>query len=199
MTGAAAACYATHSMATTRTVTFDYSDTPADVVGMLQDPVYLRYRSEVAGEHNIDVRVEPEAGGTRVTVSREKEIDVPAFARAVIGGAKRAVESTLWRAEGDRFSAEYSIEVPGLPVKTSGKSTFVASAAGCRYTSTFQVNARIPLIGGKIEALVADGLEEQMLANAQRNADALGRNRDRGTRSFIEELREQQASAKTGG
>ena len=185
-------------MPTTRTVTFDYPDTPADVAGLLQDPVYLRYRSEVAGEQNIDVRVEPEAGGVRVTVSREKEIDVPAFARAVIGGAKRAVESTLWRTEGDRFSAEYNIEVPGLPVKTSGKSTFVAGAAGCRYTSTFQVTARIPLIGGKIEALVADGLEEQMLANAQHNADALGRNRQRGAKSFIEELREQQASAKSG-
>jgi hypothetical protein len=185
-------------MATTRTVTFDYPDVPADVVGLLQDPVYLRYRSEVAGERNIDVRVEQNPDGVRVTVSREKDVDVPAFARALIGGAKRAVESTLWRAEGDRFSAEYSIEVPGLPVKTQGKSTFVASGNGCRYTSTFHVNARIPLIGAKIEALVADGLEEQMVANAQRNAEALGRNRERGPRSFIEGLREQEASVKSG-
>jgi hypothetical protein len=185
-------------MATTRTVTFDYPDVPADVVGLLQDPVYLRYRSELAGERNIDVRVEQSPSGVRVTVSREKDVDVPAFARAVIGGAKRAVESTAWRAEGDRLCADYTIEVPGLPVRTQGKSTFVASGSGCRYTSTFQVNARVPLIGGKIEALVADGLEEQMLANAQRNAEALGRNRERGPRSFIEELREQDASAKSG-
>jgi hypothetical protein len=45
---------------------------------------------------------------------------------------------------------------------------------------------------------VADGLEEQMLANAQRNAEALGRNHERGPRSFIGELREQDASAKSG-
>lgn len=185
-------------MPTTRTVTFDYPDTPAEVVGLLQDPVYLRYRSEVAGEQNIDVRVEQKPDGVRVTVSREKEVDVPAFARAVIGGAKRAVESTLWRDDGGRSSAEYEIEVPGLPVKTHGKSTFVASAGGCRYTSTFQITARIPLIGGKIEALVADRLEEQMVANAQRNAEALARNRERGPRSFIEELRAPDAAAKSG-
>lgn len=185
-------------MPTSRTITFDYADSAAEVAALLQDPVYLRYRSEIAEERNVDVRVEQQSDGVRVTVSREKDVDIPAFARAVIGGAKRAVESTLWRAEGERFSAEYQIEVPGLPVKTSGKSTFVSTAGGCRYSSTFQVTARIPLIGGKIEALVADGLVEQMLANAQRNADALGRNRERGPRSFIEELREQEARAKSG-
>lgn len=185
-------------MATNRTVSFAYSHPPADVVGLLQDAVYLRYRSEIAGEHNVDVRVESKPDGVRVTVSREKEVDVPAFARAVIGGARRAVESTLWRTGGDTFSAEYTIEVPGLPVKTQGKSTFVAAPGGCRYTSTFQVSARLPLIGGKIEALVADGLEEQMLANAQRNAEALARNRERGPRSFIEGLREQEVSAEGG-
>lgn len=183
-------------MATTRTVTFDYPDAPADVTALLQDPVFLRYRSEAAGERNVEVRVEPTAGGVQVTVSREKDVDVPAFARVVVGSSNRAVESTSWRTEGERFSAEYTIEVPGLPVKTQGKSTFVANAGGCRYTSTFQVTARVPLIGGKIEALVADKLQEQMLANAQRNAEALARNRERGPRSFIEGLREQEKIAR---
>jgi Protein of unknown function (DUF2505) len=185
-------------MATTRTVTFDYPDTPADVSALLQDPVYLRYRSEAAGERNIEVSVQAEADGLRVTVAREKDVDIPAFARAIIGSKNRAVESTLWRAVGDRFSAEYEIQVPGLPVKTQGKSTFVTSASGCRYTSTFQVTARIPLVGGKIEALVADGLEEQMLLNAQRNSEALARNRERGPHSFIDGLKEQEASARSG-
>jgi hypothetical protein len=182
-------------MATTRNVTFDYPDALTDLAALLQDPIYLRYRSESAGERNVDVRVEPEAGGVRITVSREKDVDVPAFARMLVGSKNRAIESTLWRSEGDNFSAEYSIEVPGLPVKTEGRSSFAPSASGCRYTSTFQVTARIPLIGGKIEALVGDGLVQQMLANAERNAEALKRNRERGPRSFIEELREQQAAA----
>jgi hypothetical protein len=184
-------------MSTSRTVAFEYPEPPAEVAALLQDPVYLRYRSEQAGEHNIDVKVEPRGTGVQVTVAREKEVDVPAFARAVIGSSKRAVESTHWRAEGERFVAEYTIEVPGLPVKTHGQSTFVKSARGCRYESRFEVSARIPLIGGRIEALVADGLVEQMTANAERNAAALSRNRERGVHSFIEGLRDGEARSAT--
>lgn len=182
-------------MATKRTVTFEYQEPASEVGALLQDPVFLRYRSEAAGERNIDVKVVSENGGTRVTVAREKTIDVPAFARAVIGNTSRAVESTLWRAQGEGWIAEYTIEAPGLPVKTHGKSTIVPSARGATYTSTFEISARIPLIGGRIEALVADGLEEQMMANVERNVQALARNRERGPHSFIEGLREQDAEA----
>jgi hypothetical protein len=172
-------------MATARTVTFEYSEAPGEVAALLQDPVYLRHRSESAGERNIDVRVQPEGSGIRVTVAREKSIDVPAFAKPVIGSASRAVESTLWHAQGDRWLAEYVIEVPGLPVKVSGRSVLAPSARGCQYTSTFEVTARIPLVGGRIEALVANGLEEQLLLNCTRNAEALTRATQRGPNSFI--------------
>ncbi|HEX6245992.1 MAG TPA: DUF2505 domain-containing protein [Polyangiales bacterium] len=178
-------------MATTRTVTFEYSEGPDEVAALLQDPVFLRYRSESAGEHNIDVQVSQEAGGVRVTVSREKEVDVPAFAKMVLGNARRAVESTLWRKDGARWTAQYTIEVGGVPVKAGGRSVLEPSARGCKYTSTFEISAKIPLIGGRIEAFVADGLDEQLRANAERNAEALTRaGGQRGPRSFIDGLRE---------
>jgi hypothetical protein len=176
-------------MPTSRTVTFDYPDSPGEVAALLQDQVYLRHRSELAGERNIEVRVTPEHGGTRVTVAREKTLDVPAFARVAVGSANRAVESTLWRSDGDRWLAEYTIGVSGLPIKSQGRSVLAPSPRGCKYTSTFEVSARIPLIGGRLEALVAEGLEEQLLQNAQRNADALLREKQRGPHSFIDALR----------
>jgi hypothetical protein len=156
-------------MTTTRTVTFEYTESPAEVAGLLQDPVFLRYRSEASGERNVDVRVEPSASGTRVTVAREKTIDVPAFARFAIGDANRAVESTLWRQAEPGWVAEYTIEVSGIPVKTQGRSTFEPSTRGCKYTSSFEVTAKIPLIGKRIEALVADGLVEQLREEAASN------------------------------
>lgn len=177
-------------MATTRTVTYEYAASPAEVAELLQDPIYLRYRSESAGERNIDVQVGPEADGVRVTVSREKTVDVPTFARAIINSSQRATESTLWRGQGDTWHAEYTIEVSGLPIKTKGKSTLSVGPKGCKYVSTFEAIAKIPLIGGKLEAVLADGLVEQLMNNAERNAAALTRDASRGSRSFIEELRE---------
>jgi hypothetical protein len=177
-------------MPTVRTVTFQYrGSSPDDVAALLQDPVFLRSRSEAAGEYNIDVQVAPEQDGIRVRVAREKQVDIPAFAKVALGSASKAVESTLWRKQGDTWVAEYTIEVSGVPVKSEGRSTLAPNAEGCLYTSTFELNVRIPLVGKRIEAFVADGLVEQLTANAQRNAEALERSRQRGPRSDIEQLR----------
>lgn len=179
-------------MATFRTVTFEYPEPPDEVMALLRDPVYLRQRSETAGERNIDVRVEPEEGGVRVTVSREKDLDVPdfvpAFAKATLGSS-RAVESTLWRADGSRWIAEYTIEASGIPVSAKGRSMLSPSPRGCQYVSTFEITARIPLIGGRIEAAAADGFEEQLRLNAERNAQALSRGAPRHPQSLIAGLR----------
>lgn len=186
-------------MTTSRTVTFEYAEPPSEVAVLLQDPVFLRYRSEAAGERNVDVSVQPEQDGVRVTVSRDKTMDVPAFARIAVGNASRAVESTLWKQDGERFTAEYTIDVSGLPVKVQGRSTLAPSAKGCKYSSTFESTARIPLIGGRIENLMADRLVEQLLANAERNAAALVRDSERGARSFIDGLREKSGQSASKG
>ncbi len=174
-------------MATFRTVTFEYPEPPDEVMALLRDPAYLRHRSETAGERNIDVRVEPEDDGVRITVSREKDLDVPdfvpAFAKATLGSS-RAVESTLWRADGSRWVAEYTIEASGIPVKAKGRSMLVPSPGACQYVSTFEITARVPLIGGRIEAAAADGFEEQLRLNAKRNAQALSRGAARHAQSL---------------
>lgn len=170
-------------------MSFEYSESAADVAALLQDPVFLRYRSESGGERNVDVRAEQTTDGLRITVSREKTVDVPAFARAVVGSASRAVETTLWRKNGDSFTADYEIDVSGLPIKAHGQSRIEPRQGGCLHTSSFEVRARIPLIGARLEALVADGLKEQLEENARRNAEALRRNKERREGSFIEGLR----------
>jgi hypothetical protein len=181
-------------------VKFEYPQTPREVAELLQDATFLRHRSELAGESNIDVQVVHTEAGVRVTVAREKTVEVPAFARIAVGSARRAVENTLWRAEGERWLADYTIAVEGLPAQVRGHSVLEPSPRGCRYTSSFEVTVRIPLIGGRIEALVADGLEEQLRHNAERNADALARSSgQRAAHSFIAGLRGEQDSSRSGG
>ncbi len=187
-------------MATYRTVTFEYLEPPGEVMALLRDPVYLRQRSEAAGERNVEVRVEPAHDGVRITVSREKDLDlpdfVPAFAKSVLT-TSRAVESTLWRADGDRWVAEYTIEASGIPVKAKGRSMLMPSAGGCEYVSTFEITARVPLIGGRLEAAAADGFEEQLRLNANRNAQALERGAPRHSQSMISPCPESPPSRRT--
>ena len=184
-------------MATVRTVTFEYSETPDEVMALLQDPVYLRHRSEAAGERNIDVKVQPEGDGMRVTVARVKDLDVPAYVKKAIGDSY-AVESTLWRRESNRWVAEYTIEASGIPVKAKGRSELAPGGRGCKYTSTFEITAKVPLIGAKLEAMAAEGFEEQLRLNAERNAAALARGTQRAPQSFIAGLRGDGARSNEG-
>jgi hypothetical protein len=164
-------------MSTVRTVTFDYSESPAQVAALLTDPAYLRQRSESNGERNIEIRLEKSEAGTRVIMARDRplHIKIPAFAKAAVENASRAIENTLWHAEGDRWVADYTIDVPGMPIGVRGQSVLAPTAVGCKYTSTFEVTARIPLFASKVESMVADGFVEQLMLNTQRNADALKR------------------------
>ena len=74
-------------------------------------------------------------------------------------------------------------------MKAKGRSTLSPDGHGCKYVSTFEITARIPLIGGRIEATAADGFEEQLRLNAERNAQALARGTQRGPQSHIAALR----------
>ena len=160
-------------MPTSRKVTYEYASDPDGVAALLRDPEFLRRRSEAAGEKNVHVKVEELPDGLHVVVEREKEVDLPAFAKRMFNPQNRIVENTKWRRQGDRWVGEYRVEIAGVPGEVRGKSTLAPSAGGCHYESAFEVTSRIPLVGGKLESWVADKLEETFQQNARRNDEQL--------------------------
>jgi hypothetical protein len=160
-------------MPTPRTITYDYASNPEEVFALLRDPEFLRRRCEASGESNVDIRIDETADGVRVVTARDKAVDLPGFAKRMFSPSNRIIEDTTWRRQGDRFVAEYAIEIAGIPGEVRGKSTLMPSAEGCRYESRFEVTARIPMVGGKLEGFVAERIEEQLRNNAARNAAQL--------------------------
>ncbi len=156
-----------------RTVIYEYPSGADAVAALLQDPTFLRHRCEAAGESNIEVTVEETPKGLRVVVARDKAVALPAFAKRMFQSASRVVDDTMWTRRDGRWMADYAIEIKGIPSEVRGHSELVPSATGCRYESSFEVTARVPLVGAKIEGFVADRVEESLRANAQRNADEL--------------------------
>jgi Protein of unknown function (DUF2505) len=160
-------------MPTPRRITYEYASDPETVAKLLHDPEYLKRRSEAAGETNVEVKVEEVGDGMHVTVARDREVDLPAFAKKMFSPQSRIVEDTTWRRQGGSWVAEYQVQVNGMPGEVRGKTTLTASAKGTIYESSFSVTARIPIVGGKLESVVADRLEETFRANAERNAKQL--------------------------
>jgi hypothetical protein len=161
------------SMSTKRTFSFHYECSPEHVAALLRDPEFLRRRCEAAGDRNVTIELTAVQDGVHMTVARERTIVLPALVASFVSPTNRAVETTTWRRDGDRWQADYSLEVDGLPGKVSGHSTLTATESGTHYESTFEVSARFPLIARKLEGLIADGFTEQLAINAERNAEAL--------------------------
>jgi len=160
-------------MTTPRTVIYEYPSDADTVATLLRDPTFLRSRCEAAGENNVEVTIEETAQGLRVVVSRDKDVALPAFAKRMFQSANRIVDDTMWSRRNGRWVADYAIEIQGIPGEVRGHSELVPSATGCRYESSFEVTARVPLLGAKIEGFLADRVEEGLRANARRNADQL--------------------------
>jgi hypothetical protein len=160
-------------MPTPRTVTWDYATGPDDVAALLRDPEYLKRRSEEAGEKNVEVTIEDTLDGMRVVVARDKEVELPGFAKRMFAPKNRIVDDVRWKRQGERWVGEYTLEIAGVPGEIRGKSTLFPSANGTRHESSFQVTARVPLLASKLEAFVADRVEETFRDHAARNAARL--------------------------
>jgi hypothetical protein len=92
---------------------------------------------------------------------------VPAFARKFAGATTRAVQSEEWSSpEGGTIT----IETPGKPSSTRG--TLALTESGGRTTETLdvEVKVKVPLLGGKLESLMAElitrGMDKEQVAGA---------------------------------
>jgi Protein of unknown function (DUF2505) len=157
-------------MPTPRRITYQYPAEPDAVAALLHDATFLRQRAEAAGETNIEVTVQEVADGFRVVVARDKQVELPAFAKKMFKPQNRIVDDTTWVRRDGKWTAEYQVIVAGVPGEVRGRSTLAKSATGTEYESAFEVTARIPIVGAKLEGIVADRVEETFRANAERNA-----------------------------
>jgi len=157
-------------MSTRRRITYEYAADPDAVFALLHDRDFLLARAEAAGEKNVEVTVQEVPDGFRVVVARDKEVELPAFAKRMFKPQNRITDDTTWLRQGERYVASYQVTVAGIPGEVVGKSTLSASTKGCSYESNLEVTARIPIVGAKLEGIVADRIEETFRANAERNA-----------------------------
>jgi hypothetical protein len=161
-------------MSTPRRITYQYAKDPDTVAALLHDPEFLRHRAESNGESNIEIKVEATPDGMRVLIARDKEVDLPAFAKKMFTPQNRITEDTRWRRENGQWVADYHVNVAGIPGEVRGRSKLIATpSGGCSYESAFEVTARVPLVGAKLESIVADKLEQTFRTNAERNAERL--------------------------
>jgi hypothetical protein len=137
-----------------------------DVFAMLSDPGFRQASADAMGVLSADVTITPNGEGISVHIDQVQPTEgVPGFARKFAGETTRAVQTEEW---GSPAGGTITIETPGKP--TSIKGTLSLNESGGRTTETLEaeVKVMVPLIGGKLESLMADlvssGMDKEQAA-----------------------------------
>ena len=131
-----------------------YAAPLADVFAMLGDPAFRQSSAKAMGVISADVTITPKGEGMSVHIDQVQPTEgVPGFARKFAGETTRAVQTEEWSSPS---GGTITIETPGKP--TSIKGTLSLSESGGRTTETLdvEVKVKVPLIGGKLESLMAE-------------------------------------------
>lgn len=145
-----------------------YDAPVADVAAMLGDP---GFREEVCVEQQAThhgVSIEPRGEGKRVTLDFWlPTAGVPSFAKKIVGETTNIVQVEEW---GSATHGDVTVSIPGKPGEMTGTATLAAVDGGTVETVELTVKVGIPLVGGKLEGLIAD-----LLVKALKTEGRVGR------------------------
>ena len=147
--------------------------TVEQVYTMLSDP---EFRDAVCAFQRFprrDVTITPTAAGMDVKVDQHRPAnEVPSFARKFVGDEINIVQTESWSSP---TQASLHVTIPGKPGEMTGTITLTESGVTTTETVDVQVKVNIPLVGGKIEGLIADLLRKALLAEESVGRDYLSR------------------------
>jgi hypothetical protein len=137
-----------------------YDAPPEDVYAMLADPAF-RERVSLAREVvSFDVAVTPtDTGFTLVNDQIQPTAGLPGFAKKFAGETTQAIQREDWSSHS---AGSLTIETPGKPTSMTGTITLTGSAGGTIERVDLDIKVKVPLIGGKLESLMADQVRAGM-------------------------------------
>jgi Protein of unknown function (DUF2505) len=133
---------------------------PAETVfATMTDPEYLRARlRELGGPGSqlLEHEASPEAVRYRLKQGLS-ESDLPAIVGKVMNGDLSIERTeTLRRTEPGRYTGDVDVKIANAPASATGTMTLADAGAGSEFGVHADVIVRVPLIGGKVEEIVAE-------------------------------------------
>jgi uncharacterized protein YndB with AHSA1/START domain len=130
-------------------------DAPAsEVYAMLSDPAFRERSCDAMGVLEREITVEQVGDGIHLRIDQVQPTEgIPSFAKKFAGETTRAIQVEEWS---DPAHATIEVTTPGKPSEIKG--TLSLTESGGRTIETFEgeVKVKVPLIGGKLEGLLAD-------------------------------------------
>jgi hypothetical protein len=149
-------------MATRMTYDLTYDASLTDVGEMLMEPAFREQVCDAQGARRRNVTVGPDGGGMKVVVDMVLPTSgVPGFAKKFVGDEINLVQTEKWS---DIEGGTVDVTIPGKPGQMTGTVTIRESGGTTTETVDMEIRVSIPLVGGKLESLIADLLRKALKA-----------------------------------
>jgi hypothetical protein len=140
-------------------------------------PDYVRQKYAALGAGSLRL-LSFEHSATHIELTLERTLPLqparlPAWARGLLGSSQTLRQHSRWQRLGPaQVEARLELEPLGLPVRARGQGRIVEGASGaCQMRLAWQVHSSLPLLGGRVERLLAEQLKTAL---AQDHAFTLG-------------------------
>jgi carbon monoxide dehydrogenase subunit G len=131
-----------------------YDAPPAKVFAMLADPEFRKAACAAMEVISADVQLDHDGDGFNLVIDQQQNTkDLPGFARTFAGESTQAIQREVWL---DPTTGSLSIESPGKPASASGTIRLEEDGSGTREVVELEIKVKVPLIGGKLEKLMAE-------------------------------------------
>jgi hypothetical protein len=147
--------------------TFDF---PADkVFATMTDPEYLRARlRELGGPGSELLEHEADAEHARYRLRQGlSEKDLPSIVGKVVSGDLAIERTETLNRSGDGYAGDVAVKIQGAPASASGTMQLTPTNGGSTFEVHTDVSVSVPLIGGKIEEIVADQVRKLLDAETE--------------------------------
>ena len=152
----------------THAAEFPYSAEEVFQTGIRKD--YIEAKAPALGHEDaelLELADGPDGGKARARYS--VETDLPSWAKKMLPARNTITESHSWPGRGSDGGRSYAFtaNVANVPVEIRGSVRIVPTGpTSCRTEARVEVKASLPLVGGKLEDLVAGDLQRTMEAEA---------------------------------
>lgn len=138
------------------------------VLRMFSDRAYFEKKYAASGGWDIKV-LEHELSAKRFRIkcsySRKPDAEVPGFARKIIGEAVHLTQEDVWDLE--KATGNLKIEIRHTPIHMTAAMRVVEEKSGCANVLQWTISCAVPLIGGKLEQMLAKEMKDKAAADLE--------------------------------
>ena len=146
----------------------------ATVIKMFSDKAYFERKYKDFGYKNIKV-LEHVADAKRFRIKVQYEAPnsapIPDFAKKFLGETNVVTQSDTWDLE--KKTGRLEAEIKGVPVKISADMKLADEGAGSANTLRWNLSCGIPLLGGKLEQIVATDIQSKAKSDVAKSREIL--------------------------